>query len=259
MRKVLLIIFILTNTFNSVAQNNSFGEIDYEFTIPQRSRILVRNAKLYFNDSISYFVHSRKIDKIIEETISKQDVSTGNIRVPVENIDDIGSFVFRSFNNKQIVARKAKSKTAKGLYLNDNWKELEWKVIDSYKKIENFKCQKAKANFRGRNYTVWFTAEIPVQYGPWKLFGLPGLILEAEDDTKEFIIKVKKITLKNELVKLDLPSPANDDTVVNFYQYQGALAKEADEFFSKFYAALPKGTIYEHHKGNPNPIELKWE
>jgi hypothetical protein len=34
--------------------------------------------------------------------------------------------------------------------------------------------------FGGRTYDVWFTPEIPVPLGPYKLGGLPGMILQAE-------------------------------------------------------------------------------
>ena len=57
-----------------------------------------------------------------------------------------------------------------------------WKLNNDTKKIGNFNCQKATIKFRGRNYTAWFTNEIPVRYGPWKFQGLSGLILEVYDD-----------------------------------------------------------------------------
>lgn len=50
-------------------------------------------------------------------------------------------------------------------------------------KAEGYDCVMATANYHGRDWTVWFAPEIPMQEGPWKLTGLPGLILEATEST----------------------------------------------------------------------------
>lgn len=60
--------------------------------------------------------------------------------------------------------------------------KIEWRTEKETKEILGYKCQKATAKFRGRMWTAWYTSAIPVQDGPWKLWGLPGLILEANDE-----------------------------------------------------------------------------
>jgi GLPGLI family protein len=63
----------------------------------------------------------------------------------------------------------------------------DWNIIpNSFRTIVGYRCQAAETNFRGRVWKAWFAADIPVSDGPWKLFGLPGLILKAEDETGEF-------------------------------------------------------------------------
>lgn len=57
----------------------------------------------------------------------------------------------------------------------------EWTFGDGEKEICGYLCQDAKTSYGGREWTVWFASDIPSNAGPWKLRGLPGLILEAQD------------------------------------------------------------------------------
>lgn len=57
--------------------------------------------------------------------------------------------------------------------------------------INGYRCKTARCEYLGQGWTVRYTEEIPVVAGPWKLSGLPGLILEAEsrDDIHHFIME----------------------------------------------------------------------
>lgn len=66
------------------------------------------------------------------------------------------------------------------VYYAEPFDELQWNVVeDSTKTVLGYECVMATAGYHGRTWTAWFSPEIPVQDGPWKLRGLPGLILEA--------------------------------------------------------------------------------
>lgn len=70
---------------------------------------------------------------------------------------------------------------------------INWKVENDTKIIGGYTCQKAIGYFRGRTYLVWFAPELPFEYGPWKLNGLPGVILEAVDTTNSVSFIFNKI------------------------------------------------------------------
>ncbi|SEW01330.1 GLPGLI family protein [Prevotella aff. ruminicola Tc2-24] len=73
----------------------------------------------------------------------------------------------------------------------------EWTIdTDSTMTILGMECHYAKTKFRGREWKVWFTEEIPVSLGPWKLNGLPGLILKATAD--DDFIKLTAVSVKTE-------------------------------------------------------------
>lgn len=64
--------------------------------------------------------------------------------------------------------------------------EWQWQVSDSVKDVLGIECVMATTDFHGRRWTAWFAPELPLQNGPWKLGGLPGLILEAEAEGGQY-------------------------------------------------------------------------
>ena len=63
---------------------------------------------------------------------------------------------------------------------------IDWQPTDSTDTICGYPCHQAVATFKGRSWTAWYAEDIPMQEGPWKLCGLPGLILKAYDENREY-------------------------------------------------------------------------
>lgn len=58
---------------------------------------------------------------------------------------------------------------------------IDWQITEETDNVCGYPCVKATGEYGGRTWNVWFAEEIPSPYGPWKLNGLPGLILAAKD------------------------------------------------------------------------------
>lgn len=70
---------------------------------------------------------------------------------------------------------------AQSFRFEDKLPQIAWSIGNETKNVLGYNCQKAVGKLYGREWTVWFTMEIPVSEGPWLLTGLPGLVLEALD------------------------------------------------------------------------------
>ena len=85
-----------------------------------------------------------------------------------------------------------------------------WTMGDSTREVLGYTCQQATADFRGRRWTAWFATDIPVSDGPWKLGGLPGLILEAYDEGQQHVFTAVGLErVKDELIIFNRPFRGN--------------------------------------------------
>ena len=93
-------------------------------------------------------------------------------------------YVIKSFAN---IKRKHYHNSGVEKYVYEEpMNQLSWKISDSTTVILGYECIMAVTDFHGRKWTAWFTPEIPVKNGPWKLEGLPGLILKAESEGGQY-------------------------------------------------------------------------
>lgn len=144
----------------------------------------------------------------------------------------------------------------------------DWKLIDETKVINSIVCKKAETRFKGRDWTAWYSAEIPFPYGPYKFSGLPGLIIKITDKTEDYdfemvksipsskvrgrMVSVKKVRYQNTklVTKKDLVQART-----NFRNN----AKRELESMGTVFSQDQKGQqkISETQKKGHNPIELE--
>jgi len=82
--------------------------------------------------------------------------------------------------------------------------KMRWHITNDKLDTLSYHCTLAKCSYAGREYRAWFTEDIPVSYGPWKLGGLPGLIIKAEtmDGDYKFTLAGVEIAKDAEFISL---------------------------------------------------------
>ena len=66
--------------------------------------------------------------------------------------------------------------------------DISWTLSDDTLTVSGYLCQQATATYRGVEWRVWYTEEVPSSAGPWRLRGLPGLIVKAESEAHTFCL-----------------------------------------------------------------------
>lgn len=79
----------------------------------------------------------------------------------------------------------------------DEVPNINWEIHDESKIIFGYKAKKATAKIFDREWEAWYTEEIPISFGPYKFNGLPGLIIEINDNQNFFKYNFKKISHDN--------------------------------------------------------------
>ena len=82
-------------------------------------------------------------------------------------------------------------------FFEDTLHPMQWSLLDDVKMIDSFECRKAETWFRGRQYTAWYATEIPIPNGPWKMGGLPGLIVELREASGDMHFLLESIRRDN--------------------------------------------------------------
>jgi GLPGLI family protein len=76
--------------------------------------------------------------------------------------------------------------------------QIEWTISGQTDSVGGYRCIRADGRFGGRDWRVWFAPDLPFAVGPWKLGGLPGLILRVEDASGDYRFEFDGISTEAE-------------------------------------------------------------
>lgn len=108
---------------------------------------------------------------------------------------------------------------------------LGWTLTADTLSINGYRCSRAEVTFRGVRWTAWYTEEVPSSVGPWRLRGLPGLIVKATGDAHTFTLT----ELRREASAITYAS----DVKIERMKYPKLLKYRNEVFGSKQYPKNP--------------------
>ena len=235
---------------NCLGQRESSGEIIYDYSLNLKGINIERTAHLYFSNNQSIFYHSRGNGFVtvdmngnvgdISMTVNTVNDNSGRATIDFYRQDSTGNTYFFDFSTNELIVRELVF--IRAFLYRETIPRIKWQISDTQKEIGKFHCIKAVGEFRGRKYTAWFTTEIAVPLGPWKLNGLPGLILEAYDSKHEvsFVAKSVQIPIQDE--DISKIRPPQDGISISFNEAKEIYVKEQKRILTKMNSTNPRNS-----------------
>lgn len=249
--KYYLLTLLLFIWVRSNAQNKNFsGEIKY-----RQITAFFDTTKKYLTPSVLLFSANQSIYVQGETSPLGEGINTS---VPTSKFNAATNIaVFIDLNAQRMTSSQRAS--GERWVVEDSLFALPWAIkSNETRQIGKYKCLKAELLTRGRIYTAWFTPEIPVPVGPWKLYGLPGLILEANDSTGEvtFLLESLTMPMKGDL-PITSPTPRADRKIVNEKEFI-VIRRQILDKMTKMANTVPKpeGVISSSTKVRVRSVEL---
>lgn len=144
---------------------------------------------LYINENKASYFFSQNFQK--SDSVRKQILTQHSQTTTKEFSYQSGSLPKTEF--KLFIEKKYSTQEMKVFknihisnYLYSVKNSLDWQLYSDTLKIKNYVCNKATVKLEGRNYVAWYTPEIPISDGPYKFWGLPGLILKVTDTENHY-------------------------------------------------------------------------
>ncbi len=229
---LLILFYLLLNPVFAQITEVEYSREGHKFAITNYDKEIV-----YFNDSIS---------------VSKPN--EGRMLTRRSFDDNVGLYIYINHSRELMYERSRTFKDNHFVIVNSVFTPLDWQLIDSTKQIGNYTCQLAKTVCYGRKFYAWYTSEIPSDKGPWKLSGLPGLIIYAFDSEKMYQWKATKITQD---VDFDFNIFPSDDEQVTADEFIERGDELRENFIKKVKAlAAQRGIEGDPHVARPENIEI---
>lgn len=245
MKKLLtLIFFILLYNISGAQTDSAFALVRYTFThiddTTQPENPYKENMALYLGKKLSLYVNYDKMVRIANGgTTSAGSATNGGMMVvsggrlggpppaPLPAIFATAGNYYKDVNASKTFAIEFAG--GKVFSVEDNMPVINWNITNEIKDLLGVQCQKATGTFKGRDYEVWFSSQLPFSNGPWKLGGLPGLILEAYDTKREVVFKLVGYENANGVqTAIEIPRDALKTTAKAMKEFKDALQRDRD-------------------------------
>ena len=230
------------------AAKNAIDGIDNEAFEEAMAKAFQKNYLLTFN----------KNEALFEEVVALEKPKPGQGGVSFSVSVSMSGDGDKYMNTKEKISYTEEDIFGDEFVIKDSLPKMAWQITNETKIIGDYNCVKAtyvepiskndleayeryqektkngKSSLfemkkpEPKTITAWYTSEIPVSFGPNGVWGLPGLILQLENEN--YIYFCTKVSLKNnETVKIKIPNSGKVISKKEYEKYEKKMQKQMED------------------------------
>lgn len=136
---------------------------------------------------------------------------------------------------------------------------FRWVIDTETKDAHGYTLQKATTYYGGRIWIAWFTSGLPINEGPYKFAGLPGLIVEIYDEKKHYHFVMTVFSKPEEAGFVDVRADLRSQEISRKAFHEAWMRLMQDPFQAGGIQADPREMEIRRRQSQRrnNPIELK--
>ncbi|WP_407505239.1 GLPGLI family protein [Elizabethkingia miricola] len=264
MKKQLSGFLLVLATLCFFAQNKTFVyELDYRYS-DKKDDMRKETFTLDVVDQQSIF-------RTESERMSDSLLASGKYGFGMGSNMESQIYVMKNLNTNEI--KKSYKTHLRDYYYVKIDEKMNWKILSDKDKIGDFEVQKAEMSYGGRNWTAWFTNEIPIPEGPYAFNGLPGLIIKIKDNKGDYDFTLRAIRKNRGNLffrkrGLEMSYPTFKKLMIDYYndpyaeiKSKGVGVWKDDGFGNPVKATYSEMTpgVQKNIRETNNPIELNYK
>ena len=258
---------------NGVLSQVVIDSVSYRFVYEVQARVFEQSTKmkpdLHYLDigttGVSHYYSTWQLSTIhiIDSVFRIGGSSADYNRVRQEKGIEPSNFMYFIFKNYPQKGLQTVDYPSVDFFQYQEPMGQEWDLIEGDTVVLEHPCQKAKCHYHGKEWTAYYATDIPMSEGPWKLCGLPGLILRAYDSDGAFVFNCieihqnvgEQLSMMDEKKKIMKPEQVHklveliDENPDQYYAAKGQYSKTTiiDKNGKERPFILPKRAYYEHY------------
>ncbi|MCU7617498.1 GLPGLI family protein [Chryseobacterium sp. PBS4-4] len=196
-----ILILLIYGTFFSQSITSDYLAT-YDIKYPFYGKPNNEQFILFINTKENVSLYKSTNQYVLDSLIKTKKVGQNDVNAQLKYNTAIPEIVVRRKSKFQVYEQVIDTKIR-----YEEPEDIKWTILNERKTYAGYKTRKAYTTKYGRKWIAWFAEDLPLNFGPYKFSGLPGLIIRMYDEKGEYYFTLSQFKKKRR--EIILPQDKN--------------------------------------------------